>query len=296
MLIKNQKSKIKNCLLFIAFTQYLIRYTVFFPAMQRLGIEFQLSGFTFLCLVISTMCIAASGYAKEFSKTGTLYIILYAAGMALGCYAVSKTGINQFATYIATMTVIWFYAFIYKRWHLISNIAKALFHAIVPMLVLLDIPPLYGYYHQLMAETGNLINFSVFIRFTFFWIPCVAVFIFMLALSREIMEDTENFERDVNYDTQSLPFIMGAHFAKWTIIAINMAVIIMLVLLYIFYLSGIVVPVSLFYILLLIVVPLITANLKIYKAVTDADYRRAGKYIQFAMLAGIAYSGVLWLR
>ena len=273
----------------IVFTQYIMRYAVLLPIIRSLGFEFQLSNFTFLCLVFSTICIAAAGLIKE-RKTITIHIILFFAGILLGIYVIIKAGVpNLILTYIALAIILLLYLFVYRHHFLVGNIIVALFFAIVPIMVLLDILPIYRVYGRLLLQMN--VNFD----FVIYWISGVSTFIFLNVLSCEIIKDTEDFENDnVTCDSRSFPFIMGAPNAKLTIIGINTANIVILSLMFSFLLSSIAGLFSFLYILLLLIIPILYINWKVHKAIVGNDYRHIGNIMKIILLVGIAYSGVLW--
>jgi len=295
----------------IAFTQCVMRYAVILPLAQSHGVEFQLSGFTFFCLVFSTMCTAAAGYAindyfdvktdkinrpdkvvvgKYISRRKTMlsHIVLCATGILLGGYVTWAAGIPELVmVYIAASGILWLYSTIYKRQFLIGNVIVALSFALVPMMVLLDIPPIYSTYGQILLDKGANLNFAMF------WILGVAVFAFLTALSHEIIKDAEDFEGDVAYGYNSLPVVLGDQCTKWAIIGINVSVVAMLGIVYGWFLRHMAGYFSFFYILLLLVVPVTLISWKVLKATTCDDYRRAGNWMKLVMLAGIAYS-VVW--
>jgi len=298
----------------IAFTQYVMRYAVIFPFAYSHGIEFQLSGFTFFLLVFSTMCTAAAGYAiNDYfdvktdkinrpgkvvvgqkigrRKTVMIHIIICATGVLLSGYVTWKVGIPELVlVFMVVAAMLWLYSLVYKRQFLIGNIIVSLFSALVPMLVLLEIPSIYRFYSRFLLEQGANFNYVVF------WILGVAVFAFLTTLSREIIQDAEDFEGDAAYGCRSLPIVMGDRCTKWTIIGINIATIVMLGLVYGFFLrhtSGIF---SFFYILLLLVAPIVFINWKVHQAATSDDYRRAARWMKWVMIAGITYCGTGWLN
>jgi 4-hydroxybenzoate polyprenyltransferase len=300
-------------LLMIAFTQYTMRYAVILPLARSHSVEFQLSGFDFFCLVFSTMCTAAAGYAindyfdvktdkinrpgkvvvgRKISRRRTMmtHIAFCALGILLGGYVTWKTGIPGLVlVYIMVAGMLWLYSSIYKRQFLIGNIIVALFSAVVPMMVLLDIPPIYRAEGQVLLNGGANLNFAVF------WILGVAVFAFLTTLSREITKDAEDFEGDAAYGCRSLPVVLGDRCTKCTVIGINIVTVAALGVVYGYFLRHVAGCFSFFYILLLLVVPVIFISWKIHKAITGDDYRRAGDRMKLVMLAGIAYSCVVWL-
>ena len=300
-------------LLLIAFTQYVMRYAVILPLANLHGVELQLNGFTFFCIVLSTMCTAAAGYAindyfdmktdninrprkvvvgKAINrhKTVMAHGILCAAGILLGGYVTWMAGIPELVlVYIMVAGLLWLYSFTYKRQFLIGNIIVALFSALVPMMALLDIPPIYQSSGAILLERGANLNFAVF------WILGVAVLAFLTTLSHEIIKDAEAFEGDFTYGCRSLPIVMGDGYTKWTIIGINAIIVVMLALVYQFFLRQLHGFFSFLYILLLLIIPIVFISWKVLKAATSDDYHRAGDWMIRVMIAGVVYSGIICL-
>ncbi len=301
-------------LLIIAFTQYMMRYAVIQPIANHYGVELQMSGVTFFCLVLSTMCTAAAGYAindyfdiktdyinrpdevvvgKTISrrKTMMIHIILCALGILLGGYVTWDAGVAELVlVYIVVAGMLWLYSSTYKRQFLIGNIIVALFSALVPMMVLLDIPPIYK------AEGQHLLEVKADLNGAVAWISGIAVFAFLTTLSREIMKDAEDVEGDTAYGCRSLPIVLGDKCTRWTIIVINAVVVVALILVFCCYIRHLGKGYfSFFYILLLLILPIVGVGWKVYNAKTSDDFRKAGNWMKLVMLAGIAYSGIVWV-
>lgn len=299
-------------LLIIAFIQYVMRYAVIFPLVRLYGVEFQLSGFTFFCIVFSTMCTAAAGYAindyfdmktDKINRPGKVVVgrainrhktvmthgILCAAGIFLGGYVTWRANMPELVlVYLIVAGLLWLYSFTYKRQLLIGNIIIALFVALVPLMTLLDIPPMYKSYGVFLLEQDANLNFAVF------WVLGIAVFTFLTILSHEIIKDVEAFEGDATYGCRSLPIIMGDRYAKWTIIAINAFIVLMLGLVYLFFLRHIYGFFSLLYLLFILIIPIVFISWKVHQATTGNDYRQASNWMIWVMLAGISYSGIVF--
>lgn len=298
-------------LLIIAFTQYMMRYAVLQPIIRFYGFDFQMSSFTFFCLTLSTMCTAAAGYAindyfdiktdninrpdevivgRNISrrKTVMIHIILSAAGILLGGYVTWRAGIPSLVfLYIFITGMLWLYSTTYKRQLLIGNLLVSLFTALVPLMVLLDIPPLNRtYYHQLI-ESG--INFNLAI----FWVLGFSVFAFLTTLSREIIKDAEDFEGDSAFGCHSIPITWGIEKTKMIIIGINTVIVGLLAFIYCKYLHYMLVHhfnyISFFYILVLVILPMIWLSWLVFKAKESQDYRRAGNLLKLVMLSGILF-------
>ena len=297
-------------LLMIAFVQYVMRYAVVMPLVNLYGLEFQLSGFTFFCIVFSTMCTAAAGYAindyfdlkaDKINRPGKVvvdraitrrrtvmtHIILCTAGILLGGYVTWKAGIPELVLiYILVSGMLWLYSSVYKRLFLIGTIIAALFTALVPLMALLDIPPIYRFYELFLIHKGVNLNFAIF------WILAVAAFAFLSILSYEIIKDAEDFEGDAAYGYRSLPIVMGDRYTKWTIIGINTVIVLSLVWIYVFFLRERSGYFSFFYFLLLLIIPIVAISWKVYRANNSEDYRKAGNWLKLVMLAGIVFCGI----
>ena len=300
-------------LLMIAFTQYGMRYSVIMPLAHFHGVELELSGFTFFCIVFSTICTAAAGYAiNDYfdvktdkinrpgkvvvgsainrHKTVMTHIALCATGILLGGYVTWKSGVPQLAlVYMIIAGMLWLYSSIYKRQFLIGNLIVALFSALVPMMVLLDIPPIYETYGTILLEKEANLNYAIF------WILGISVFAFLTTLSLEIIKDAEDFEGDTVYGCRSLPIVLGDRYTKWTIIGINVSIVALLGLSHQLFLNRLTNSFSFFYILILLILPIIFISWKVLKATSSKEYRNAGNCMKWVMIAGIAYSLIIYL-
>ncbi|MDR2039620.1 MAG: geranylgeranylglycerol-phosphate geranylgeranyltransferase [Bacteroidales bacterium] len=304
-------------LLIIAFTEYMMRYAVVQPLIRQYGFEFQLSDFTFFCLVVATICTAAAGYAindyfdvktdminrpdkvivgKSINRRRVMmiHIIFCIAGIVLGGYVTWRAGVPQLVIlFIVVAGMLWLYSFIYKRQFLIGNLIVSLFTSLVPMMVLLDIPSLNRVYRQELLDAGTNLNMVIF------WIFGFSIFAFLSTLSREIVKDTEDFEGDKAYGCRSVSIVLGTSATKWIIISINMVMVVTLGYVFWKFLrydpDGTFNYLSFFYLLVLIIFPLLWVNRNVCKANDSNDYRKISNWMKWIMLAGILYSipGVL---
>ena len=297
-------------LLALAFAQYVMRYAVILPLVRFYGAEPHLSGFDFFCLVFATICTAAAGYVindyfdvktDKINRPGKVvvgraiarrkavmtHIMLAAAGVLTGGYVTWKAGMPELAlVFMFVAGMLWLYSSIYKRLFLIGNVIVALFFALVPLLTLLDIPPVYKRYGDILLEKGANLDFAAY------WILGVSAFVFLTALSHQIIKDAEDFEGDAAYGCRSLPIVLGNRTTKRVIVGINAAVAVMIGAMYLLFLKNIAGIFSLCYMLTLFA-PLAFISWKVSNANSGSDYRRAGNLMKVVMLAGIAYSGVL---
>ena len=265
---------------FVALTQYVMRYAVMMPLTQSAGVEMQISELTFAALVASSMCIAASICRQN---TKTIHLIICATGLLTGGGIIWMIGVSSMITvYIMVALMVTFYFSFYRHQFLVGNIYVAIFSAMIPLPILLEIPLIYRIYGQNPALVSNL-NFAIYI------VIFLAVFIFLTALLCEFLRDTEDFENDnISDDCQSFPFVMGSPFVKQTIICINAALIIMICCLYFLLLRDITGWFSFLYLLFLIVIPILLVSWKVHFAETGDHYRRACNLMKMTLIAGVA--------
>jgi 4-hydroxybenzoate polyprenyltransferase len=303
-------------LLMIAFVEYMMRYAVMRPLVRLYGFELQLGDSTFACLVLAVICTAAAGYAindyfdvradtvnrphkvvvgKGISRRRVMmtHIILCILGILLGGYVTWRAGVPQLALlFIIVAGMLWLYSFSYKRQFLIGNLIVALFMAMVPLMVLLDIPLLNKVYRQILLDEGG--NFNVIM----IWIACFSIFAFLATLSREIIKDTEYFEGDKAYGYRSVIIVLGTKIAKWVIIGIHALIFAALGAVFLFFLkynlAGQFDYLSFFYFLICIAIPLIRMSWKVYKAKSSNDYHIIGNWMKWVMIAGTSYGLVVY--
>ncbi len=306
--------RVKN-LLIIAFTQYLMRYAVIFPMLESRGYESQFSNLNFFLLVLTTMLIAAAGYAiNDYFDTSTdmlnrpktvvvgkhikrrsvmnLHIILNITAIVIGFYISWQINLWKLVyIYILITGLLWFYSSSYQKMFLVGNVIVALLTAMVPLMtVLYEIPPLNAkYYDVLLMINDNFYD-------VFFWIAGFSIFAFITTLNREIIKDTEDFEGDNAYGSRSLPVVAGIKTSKIVTASISFLTIVLIIFTY-FYLIHIpqnVDFVSIIYIAILLVFPNLFLIFKIFKAKEKRDWKIIGDISKLIMLFGVLYAAVVW--
>ncbi len=302
-------------LLMIAYMQYVMRYAVIQPIIKLYGFELQMSGFTFFCLVLSTICTAAAGYVindyfdiktdhinrpdkvivgKYISrrKTMMIHLILSIAGVLLGGYVTWAVGVPLLVLLFIFITgMLWLYSTTYKRQFLIGNLVVSLFTAIVPLLTLLDIPLLNRVYYNELLDMQTNLNLVVV------WVSGFACMAFLTTFSREVIKDTEDFEGDSVCRTRSVPIVLGIGWAKGIVITVNMLTAGILGFVFWRFLrhnfEGGFDFLSFVYFLLLIL-SLLWVNWQVYRAHVAKDYHQASVMMKIIMVAGITYGWVVW--
>ena len=293
--------RIQN-LLIIALTQYLFRYAILLPIMDLEHIVPNLSHFNFALLVISTLLIAAAGYAindyfdiridrinkrkniivgHHFSrrKVMMLHTTLSIIGVLIGAYVSYKAGSLKLSAINLVMAILlWLYSVKYKAYFLVGNIIVAVAAAMTIVIVWL-------FETAALISVSKIIILNAHLLSIFLWI--YVGFAFVLTLIREIIKDVEDVEGDKKVGCQTIPVVMGINRTKY-ILTVLMALS-LITLIYICYLAhGLHSLRFLFwYVVIAVVLPVIYM---VYITITSKkkeDYTFLSKVAKFIMLAGI---------
>jgi len=304
-------------LLIIAATQYLMRYCIVWPIIRVNEFDLQFDNLHFFLLVLSSILITAAGYVINdyfdtktdmLNRPGTvlvgkrisrrtamfIHIVLNAAGIGLGIYLSFKIGILALGVaYILASGILWFYSTTYKRQFLIGNLIVSIFAGIVPFVVVLfEVPLLNETYRDVLLEYD--INFNGLLA----WVGGFAFFAFLSNLVREIIKDVEDFEGDLAFGRNTLPVVLGIKITKLIIILLILSNVVAVTYVFIKYLlytvTGNYDLITMFYLLLFIIIPFLILAWIIFKAGNKDDYHRASNITKIIMLAGIAYSIVVY--
>jgi 4-hydroxybenzoate polyprenyltransferase len=292
-------------LIIIAITQYFIRWFILKPLLAVAGFRVQLSTLQFFLLVLATVALAASGYiindyfdrkldlvnrpgkvivGRLISRRYAMFfhILFSAIGILAGAYlAHSIHRLSLTIVFIFAAAILWFYSTTYKRQLLVGNILISVLVGIVPFMVLLFEFPLLVKRYQLYALAAG-INFD----FLLFWISSYAGFAFLLNLVREIIKDLEDFEGDFIFGRQTIPIVWGVKTARRIIIAIILVMILPILYLLFFHLND---RISVAFILLLIVTPLILLAFGTSWASTKEQYHTLSRIAKGIMFSGLVY-------
>ena len=298
--------RIQN-LLIVAATQYLMRFAIIAPILAVNRFSLQMTEFEFFLLVFSTVCLTAAGYVindyfdtktdnlnrpetvivgKSIKRRSamTIHLILSVLGVVCGFYVSYKIGLYQLGViFLIASGILWYYSTTYKRQFLIGNLIVAFLTGLVPlMVVLFEMPELNKEYGMILIANGT--NFNN----VFFWVAGFSFFAFITTLIREIIKDTEDFEGDSAYGRNTVPIMLGIQWTKTIIIGLIFITLISIILVYLKFLTGWLL--SLLYILIGVIIPLLFLVYKIVKANKKADYHFASTFLKFIMLSGILFS------
>lgn len=304
-------------LLIIAVTQYMMRYFIIKPFLAVNNFELQFSDFHFFLLVLSTVLIAAGGYAiNDYFDTKTdrlnkpsrvvidktisrgfaikIHSALSAIGVLIGVYLSFFIGIPGISiVFILASGMLWFYSMTYKKEFLIGNLIVSLLTGVVPVMVILfELPLLNEVYGDIMLKVNANFNYI------FYWVLGFGFFAFTTNLIREIIKDAEDFEGDSAYGMNTIPIVLGIRISKVIISILIVGFLASLVLLLIKFIintdSGFD-YISSSYFTFLVVLPSIFIIFKVIFAKSKKDYHLASLFMKFVMLFGILYSVVVYI-
>jgi 4-hydroxybenzoate polyprenyltransferase len=293
--------RIQN-LLIIALTQYLFRYTILLPIMDMEHITPSLSHINFAIIVMSTLLIAAAGYAindyfdlridrinkrkniivgKHFSrrKVMTLHTIFSITGVIMGVYVSYKAGALKLAAINLVMaTLLWLYSVKYKAYFLVGNLLVSFAAAITIIVVWL-------FDTMALISTHKIIIINAHLLTTFLWL--YAGFAFVVTLIREVIKDVEDVEGDRKVGCSTIPVVMGVKRTKYVLT--GLIVLSLIALSYVCYivhkLPGI--RFVFWYLVIAVVLPFIYIGYVTIVAKKKDDFTFMSKIAKFIMLAGV---------
>jgi 4-hydroxybenzoate polyprenyltransferase len=206
-------------------------------------------------------------------------------GVAAGFYISFKSGYIWLGImFVVVSGLLYFYSASYKRQFLIGNIIVAILTAMVPMLVAIyEWPALYKYY------SVNAIRLPD-INFILYWVGGFALFAFLANLIREIIKDIEDFEGDIAYGRNTFPVVIGILSSKIVSICLIIITIILLYLAWHFFINDMI---TLIYITVAVVLPLLYVIYKLIKSSEKEQLHSASSIMKIVMITGVLYSVVV---
>lgn len=125
------------------------------------------------------------------------------------------------------------------------------------------------------------------------WIGGFAIFAFLITCVREIIKDAEDIEGDRELESRTLPIKLGIKKTK-----IALVILITTILSTLFFVQFKLIPfndsLSLKYIGIAIIVPLIILLVLVVKSRTKADWHTASTWSKLIMLSGVLYSLIFY--
>ena len=285
-------------LFFIAITQVLFQYCIYYPLYKN-SIPNN-STTQFVLLVLASLCIAAGGYIindyfdiniDQVNKPHKLVVdkiinrrwaiawhfILSFSGIVLTAFALPY--LQKMWILLANMfcvALLWFYSTTFKKTLLIGNI-------VISVLVAWTILILFFSKVSLGDAFGsaNPASFKFF-RFSFLY----AGFAFIISLIREAIKDMEDMEGDAKYGCRTMPIVWGisttkVYVAVWLIVLLASLIIIQVYILQFQWWWEVV------YSILFIILPLIILFAKLFAATTPPQFHKLSNLAKVSMLTGI---------
>ena len=296
-------------LLIIVLTMLLTRYGIMNSFLKLHKFEFILSDINFAILVLSTVLIAAGGYVIndyfdrridmtnkpnkvlvgthiERRKAMSLHNILTALGLALGFYLSYLIDQESFAfVFIIISGALWFYSTLYKRQLLIGNLLIAFLTAVVPLLVVLyDVPLILQHYHFVFVEQLDLYKE---IKYMMYAVVIFSGFAFLTTFVREIIKDIQDMEGDAECNRNTLPIAWGVSVAKvFSIVFLFFTIFVLSFIYYIFLQND---TLSLIYLLVALVAPILSLIYFLIRAKESKDYQFCSQFLKVIMILGLLY-------
>lgn len=294
-------------LLIIIITQWCIKYLVFAPINE-------FSKFTpalFTISLLSTLLIAAAGYiindyfdvkTDKINRPETvvidvvikrrwaviLHIIFNGIGLILGLYLAIKCHTLKLLMFqLLSILLLWFYSTHFKKQLLIGNIVVSLLTATIPLM-----PMVYEYY--LAGGIDSLSSFLIgdFLKILVIIVLGYSAFAFLTSFAREVIKDMEDYKGDIQTGCKTMPIVWGIITSKvvtFFVIVITIGLLLLASLK--FYKEKQFMAV--YYILGVVILPLMILLIQTIRAKTSKDFKMASLLLKFTMLFGIAFTIII---
>jgi 4-hydroxybenzoate polyprenyltransferase len=292
-------------LLLLALMQLVFR----FGYLELIKIPLSLFYWQYSLLVLATVLIAAGGYVindifdqetdevnkpekaiigKHISesKAYTIYASLTITGVACGFVLANSVSHPNFAVlFVLIATLLYFYASSLKQIAVVGNIVVAAILAFSVIIIgIFDIVP--NTFDINRAQMG--LAFSILFDY--------AKFAFLINLVREIIKDIEDINGDNSQGIRTLPITIGTK--KTVIISF---ILLLIPTLYLFYyindnLFANDLYYSIFYLLALVIAPMIFCLIKIVNAKEKSDFHFISQLLKWIIFFGILSVAVITLN
>jgi len=279
-------------LLLIASTQFLLRFALCIP----LGADLMLSNFYFSCLVLSTVCIAASGFImngssvisnnnsnnsekpllNEILKKRTYYMFLILNLLGVGIGFIISNHIHKpdfFGFFIVFSAFLYLYASFINKIPIISTILISIV-ATFPLLIIafIDLIP--------AINPTNLSHqtfiFSIILNYSF-----ILFFIFLI---RDLVNDIVLIDSDKKRKKNSLPIWIGIK--RTSHVAFCLSILVLFAVVYYNYNFFYMHTAAVFYSLCFVLAPLLLFSVKIWDSSHKNNFRFPLKLIDFVIFFG----------
>lgn len=285
-------------LIFIAVTQLLFQYCIYYPLYKDVIPANDTTQFALL--IIASVCIAAAGYIindyfdinidevnkphrmvvdKVISRRWAIawHFIFSISGLAFTVVALPF--LQKWYLILANVfcvALLWFYSTSFKRKLLIGNVVISLLTAWSILFIFFS-----------KVTLADAIGIGGGTHHKFFRLAILyAGFAFISSLIREAIKDMEDLPGDAKHGCRTMPIVWGLNAAKvyvavWLIVLLAMLIILEIyVLQFKWWLPFV-------YGILLIVLPMVLIFYKLFSASTSRHFSRLSSWTKLVMLAGI---------
>jgi 4-hydroxybenzoate polyprenyltransferase len=261
--------------------------------------------FQFTLLIVSILCITASGYiindifdvkadvinkpakvfiGKSISKKNAqfVYLILIILGFLFGVYASYLKGDFSYSIFfIGTIILLFWYSKTLKKIAFIGNIVVSFLTTLTLLIV---------FVFELESVNSAATIFEAIVNF-FRLIPtaiallCYIIFAFSITLIREIIKDIEDIKGDYSLKMKTLPILIGINRTKNVALVISAFVFLFLV--FILKVELIHFPLLFWYAILFIILPFTWFFYKLNSAKTIMNFSKLSRLLKLIMCFGI---------
>lgn len=265
----------------------------------------------FTISLLSTLLIAAAGYiindyfdvkTDKINRPETvvidvvikrrwaviLHIIFNGIGLILGLYLAIKCHTLKLLMFqLLSILLLWFYSTHFKKQLLVGNIVVSLLTATIPLM-----PMVYEYY--LAGGIDSLSSFLIgdFLKILVIIVLGYSAFAFLTSFAREVIKDMEDYKGDIQTGCKTMPIVWGIITSKvvtFFVIVITIGLLLLASLK--FYKEKQFMAV--YYILGVVILPLMILLIQTIRAKTSKDFKMASLLLKFTMLFGIAFTIII---
>jgi len=268
-------------LLILAFTQYVIRWSLLAPYLAKKRYEldysvigFQMTEFDFFLLVLSTVMIAAAGYIINDYFDIRIDEVNRPASNLVGKTIKRRVAMALHMTLniLGVLIGLW-----------IGNVVIALLSSLIPLLgVIYELTAISRAFPTLVQQ--QILQLDLPLTFALGY----TLFAFLVSLIREIVKDIEDYEGDMEYGCKTLPIVLGINRAKWVVITLTTGLF--SALCYMQYVWWQLDAWNFFfYVLVLLQLPVIYLAYRNHTATGKKDWKLLSGLLKYIMLAGVSF-------
>lgn len=279
-------------MLLVAFTVVICQNYIVSPALTTRGATALATGMNQLLLVLSILGIMAGGYLindfydaiedginkrdnfyQRFGKIKTLttYVILSMAGLIMGLWlALRLENIKLWNIHLLSVLLLYWYSRSLKGLPMAGNLLVAALSASIPLI-------------PLLVESGNLwTSFGT----DFILVNFLALYAFIITLTREIVKDLEDVEGDQLGQKMTLPLLVGEKASKSLLSVLFICLISLLIAMLLMFSKA---SLPLLYITAFLISPSLWLFYKMRKAHVSSEFHFISSGLKMLMLIGILF-------